>query len=504
MNDSSRGLVLFDVPNQREQSSSLRFVASMRFGARALAFASSVVALQIVTTTLCLRAWFSGSKPTFPRPGQDVSEAPTDSDAVSAGRLDDAAVAAWVSRPQAPASSKPYDHKGVCHAVSFQDLDGNDFKDFFSATAQACCQACIDWPTCRGWTFARVQAAGASNCWLKSGETRWKSGSAGPDEGLEMFCSNEATGCDKSFDAEQNIMSGITGRRSVPDDAQVVARPSPPRGWDKRASIWVLVPSVPRREGTNYLLDTIPSLLSELDHRIRPPFKHGCVGGIGAPDSLQAGLAVDIFLFNHGRPRSSHAAFLDYERSANVSRDKGINCVSFVANHEAVMDPFPELPGEGSEGYKWNPEPNARQQTADVVSMLRHVEKIASQRKQQLPDYVMLWEDDCLAFEGLWDELDSRLRMLRTVHPTMASMQVGMGGSGLVLATVYIAHLAEYLLKRSTESAVDVLINAYMQQYSRPHFLSRQALAHHVGSVSTFDGREHLEYGALIALAFLL
>ena len=116
----------------------------------------------------------------------------------------------------------------------------------------------------------------------------------------------------------------------------------------------------------------------------------------------------------------------------------------------------------------------------------------------------MLWEDDCLACKGLWDELGSRLRLVGAVHPTMASMQVGMGGSGLLIAVGYISHLAEYLLQRSSESAVDVLINAYMQQYSRPHFLSRKALAQHMGSVSTFDGRQHVAYGASTAAVSLV
>ena len=203
---------------------------------------------------------------------------------------------------------------------------------------------------------------------------------------------------------------------------------------------------------------------------------------------------VEIFVFNHARPRSRHIAF-DAFQEQMLGPHMG-RCVNMVSEHATVVDPFPELPGEGSDYRdKWNPEPNARQQTADLVSMLQHVGVIARQRGRELPEYVMLWEDDCLACEGLWHELATRIALLRVLHPTMASMQVGMGGSGLVLASGYIRHLAAYLLRRSAESAVDVLINAYLQSYSRPHFLSLQTLSHHVGSVSTFIDRGHLEYG---------
>jgi len=284
------------------------------------------------------------------------------------------------------------------------------------------------------------------------------------------------------------------------DKSRNVARPP----TQDRPVIFVLIPSVPRHGGVHYLPETLKSLHRSLrgdgknqdkypeDDFSRPNRKR-CVA-MADYSAGQVGLAeISIFVFNHAKPRRLHFQFENMTREG--SSPQVHDCVHFVSEHAEMLDPFPELPGE-SERYemKWNPEPQARQQTADTVSMLRYITTVSTQLNGKLPDYVLLWEDDVIACSGLWQGLVERITLLRMTDPTFASLQVGMGGSGLLIASGYVAHLAEYLVRRLTESAVDVLINAYMQSFSRPHFLSIQTLSHHIGAVSTFTGRGHADY----------
>ena len=204
-------------------------------------------------------------------------------------------------------------------------------------------------------------------------------------------------------------------------------------------SVLILVPTVARR-GVDYLTKTVDSLLAEARRG-----DHGFD-------------RVAVRVVSHS-PAQEHPAFRKVrERPAGPSdMRRHVTLEAAVDADRRRIDPGD--PAAAHIDDRHNPEdipgPRVRQQTLDLVSVLRDVGGVGGGRDA---DYVMLTEDDATMCEGALADVGRGIAAARVIDPKWSMLRTSIGFIGIVIKRTDSDALAAFLEAHYTRKPPDILL----------------------------------------------
>lgn len=329
------------------------------------------------------------------------------------------------------------------------------------ATREDCCLACMAEPDCRGWVL--VKEAGV--CWLKG---RW-AGDPEADsccEGADMRPGGDARmreaarktaeleeqrgyAREVSFGTRSKVARGGSAERAeelrLERDREakeaLAKRKAPPLHMPGRIGghLLVLVPTV-ARPGVDYLTRTVDSILDEARKG-----EHGFA-------------RVTVRVVSHSSAQE-HVAFRKIR-----DRPAGPKDMQTRVYLEAAVDADRRRmdPGAGraaSVDDKNNPDdvpgPRVRQQTLDLVSVLRDVGGVGGGGGA---DYVLLTEDDATMCPGHLAGIGRKMAAAAAVDPMWTMLRTSIGFIGIVMHRADTNALANFLETHYQRKPPDILL----------------------------------------------
>eukprot|EP00499_Haloplacidia_sp_CaronLabIsolate_P013438 CAMPEP_0196782148 /NCGR_PEP_ID=MMETSP1104-20130614/10801_1 /TAXON_ID=33652 /ORGANISM="Cafeteria sp., Strain Caron Lab Isolate" /LENGTH=485 /DNA_ID=CAMNT_0042152379 /DNA_START=7 /DNA_END=1464 /DNA_ORIENTATION=- len=199
---------------------------------------------------------------------------------------------------------------------------------------------------------------------------------------------------------------------------------------------------------------------------------------------------LHVVIYNTGN--YDNAAF-DELRTLAGSLGPLEGCLSVAEWFHEYRQPFPEVPYIAEEGPDWEnrrdiPAYEHVEQTYDYISILRDAFWFYPSRA-----YLLL-EDDFEACAGATAEMSRVQQLLEDGEPSWGGVQFAYGASGWMLNRGFLRQLAAFLENNAYAHPVDLLIHQYFAATRRPAFASGRTLFQHVGNVSTFQGRHHVQF----------
>jgi len=251
-----------------------------------------------------------------------------------------------------------------------------------------------------------------------------------------------------------------------------------------------MMPTVPRGSGVSYVEKAAEAVMRQME---------------SAPDSGAQFVIYQPRVDAPGQAASTVVANLN-GIIGSMPSIKGL--VSVVSEPPNKQDP--PLPPGFVFKQDLSPGPVARQQTRDVVSMLKHaMTKCGPGKVRQ----VLLLEDDFVFCERGLELLAHALNRLQFRNKDFATLRVGYGMNGVVMRCEDLQGTAAYLLDQQVMMPVDLLSDEWHmrstvkgQTQFKPNqqaYFLRYNLLNHIGSVSNFKGRAErpgLACGANLAL----
>ena len=334
------------------------------------------------------------------------------------------------------------------------------------ASREDCCRACLAEPDCRGWVL--VKDAGV--CWLKGrwagepeadaccegadmrpgGDSRAREAARKTAELEEQKAARErAEASSSSRGARHRVARGGRAARAEElrrererDAAEGLARrKAPPLAAGGRIGghLLILVPTV-ARPGVDYLTRTVDSALAEARRG-----EHGFD-------------RVTVRVVSHSSAQE-HAAFRKIRDRPAGPKDMAAR----VALEAAVdADRRRTDPGAGRAAAvddRNNPDdvpgPRVRQQTLDLVSVLRDVGGVGGGAGA---DYLLLTEDDATMCEGHLAGIGRRMAAAAAVDPMWTMLRTSIGFIGIVMHRADSNALANFLEMHYQRKPPDILL----------------------------------------------
>ena len=270
--------------------------------------------------------------------------------------------------------------------------------------------------------------------------------------------------------------------RRPPDIASAVQQPTAAADAQSRGPwLHIGIPTVPRREGHDYLPQTVSSLLAALpsESESAHPLHDG----------------VRITVMNH-RP-GNHTAFYKLKRAAMRAEDpagrKAAHYVSYVENPGHLQD---RHPGRSVEPDDHNnplsiPGAEVRQQSRDLVALFQHVLALPPSARG---DLLLLMEDDFVPCEGMIDMVARVVPRVASADAQWLALRISYGMNGIVLPAGEddVGAFSRYLYAKLARLPPDMLWGEWVagqQSRGRTEYIYKFNLLDHVGDVSSFTER---------------
>ncbi|CEM22577.1 unnamed protein product [Vitrella brassicaformis CCMP3155] len=221
----------------------------------------------------------------------------------------------------------------------------------------------------------------------------------------------------------------------------------------------IIIPTVPRGNGTDYLNPTLAALIQQLDGSSAGGLSSLSSDDTRALGALKRRVGVLVYhAFEEGRAAMPHAALDKAEET--YRRDRRVKIVR--EGHDYVGAPCSPAAGRRDEGQT-PPGPTTRRHTCDVIHLFK-----TALHEFSLTPYFLLMEDDFVVCAGgvlalLW----AMLKATR-YFGQWSALRVSLGLNGLVLKRADIPLLSHFLYSNGMALPVDLLVNYWLSKRRVP------------------------------------
>jgi len=244
------------------------------------------------------------------------------------------------------------------------------------------------------------------------------------------------------------------------------------------------VPTIPRKNGAEYLSDMLEALVQELPSVHHDPLFHRIKVVVmnNAPGEHES-FAKNRAKYSTG-PWSSYFDFVD-----NVERETSTPAIA----HEIARG---ERRKHREEGFKMRkpPGPRVQQQSRDVVSLLGYT------AKTYRTTYYLFMEDDFTMCSNTIEALRYLINRATHFREDWLAIRASYGLNGVLIHGDDISALASYLQRNQARRPPDHLttewfagetIEAAGYKHDRPHIGFRFNVLKHIGTISTLRKSTH-------------